>query len=424
MALLEVLRELSRAKRLTIRVAHIHHMIRAADADADLQFVRRYCGFLGIPFSSRRVDVPGRRARRGGSIEDAARTLRYGALEQMRAEQRMDIIATAHHADDQTETMLMRVARGTGVRGLAGILPRLAVPPVIRPLLRVTRAEIMAYLDDRRAPYRIDRTNEDIRLTRNAVRRVIIPRLLRSGERRLVTALPDLADVVRRFGIHVQRMVPLLPGQAPSRHGFVLVRISDLMALPPEVRRSYVGLLLSERGTELTRERIERALGLVTLPPGKRILFRTSDVQVFRDREHLAFGPMLVRSRTPVRLRHGGSASISGGIVRMARPSAPPARYNDGPNEAWVDAAKVRGTTLVRAWKAGDRMAPLGMRGRSKKVSDVLLDSRIPLYYKESVPVVTSGGRIVWVCGVRLDDRFKITPGTSRAIQLSYIPPA
>lgn len=108
----------------------------------------------------------------------------------------------------------------------------------------------------------------------------------------------------------------------------------------------------------------------------------------------------------------------------MARPSAPPARYNDGPNEAWVDAAKVRGTTLVRAWKAGDRMAPLGMRGRSKKVSDVLLDSRIPLYYKESVPVVTSGGRIVWVCGVRLDDRFKITPGTSRAIQLSYIPPA
>jgi len=118
----------------------------------------------------------------------------------------------------------------------------------------------------------------------------------------------------------------------------------------------------------------------------------------------------------------GGAVILPEATIRAGRPVPAPGRFPLDRSIAWVDAAKVTGGFQVRTWRAGDRLLPLGMQGRSKNVSDVLRDAYVPLYNKESIPVVTHRGRIVWVCGIRPDERFKITPKTLQAIQLSFHP--
>ena len=421
MALLEVLRELAGPMKLTIRVAHVHHMLRPGEADADRTFVRRYAGFTGLPWTTVRVDVPSRRRSRSESLEEAARALRYEALERLRVRTGMDVIATGHHADDQIETVLMRTLRGSEVRGAAGILPALRVPPVIRPLLAMTKREIMAYLDERRIPYREDSSNADVRLTRNAVRRHLIPQLVRHGEMPLLSALPAYAEVSRRFGTLLREV---FLGHAHERirtgAGNLLVPIATLTSLPTGLRRTFVAMCMSEMGIELTTDRILRVLGLVPMAPGKRIVFRSSDVQVFRDRQHLAFRRGLDGPKGDAILRPGSSAQFGPSEIVASRPGPVPQHFPADRNVAWVDASKVTGSFRIRVWRPGDRIRPLGMGGRTKNESDILQDARVPLYYKDAVPVVTHRGTIIWVCGVRPDERYKITPDTRLAIQLSY----
>lgn len=423
MALVEVMRELAPLKHLVIRIAHIHHMLRPLEADVDRTFVRTYARLVDIPYSSTRVDVPTRRKRRKESIEEAARHLRYAALERLRTRHGMNIIATGHHADDQVETVLMRVSRGSDVRGLAGILPRLGRPPVVRPLLFASRKEIMSYLAERRIPYRMDSTNEDLHLTRNWIRGELIPQLERYGDRPLLSSIPRFADAVRRFGAHLQDVVPLLlSSQTEARHGHLLVSIDALRTLGPGLVRSYVGMILTGMGVDLSRDRIERVLRLAALPTGRQLVFRAADVRVLRDRDHLVFGHTAGRSRVSAHLRAGGQAYVAGALIQAGQPGPPPRRFGQDRSVAWVDASQVGGGFVVRPWRPGDRFQPLGMKGRTKKVSDILRDAHVPLYYKESIPVVTHRGRIVWVCGIRPDERFRLTAGTKYAIQLTYHP--
>ncbi len=421
MALLEIMRELTAHRSVHIHCAHVHHMLRPDEADADQAFVRTYARLVGVACTAVRVNVPRRRKTHHESPEEAARALRYEALERIRRRTGMDVIATAHHADDQTETVIMRAMRGTDVRGLAGILPRLAVPPVIRPLLEIPRRTLQSYLAEGRIPYRHDTSNADVRLTRNRIRIEIIPRLMATHDRSMASAVPALATAARRFGASLGSMLPLLlASRTGTHHGEHLVGVEAIRALPPGVRRSYIGMLLSIIGVGLTTDRIMAVERLLTMKPGKRLEFRSSGVSVLRDRAHLVFGHQSGHSHPDVRLRPGGRATVEGGVIRATKPRRPPTRFERDQSIAWVDAALLQNGLRVRRWRAGDRFQPLGMGGQSKKVSDFLRDEHIPLYYRDSVPVVTHRGTIVWVCGLRPDERFRITPATKRAIQLSF----
>ncbi|MFC6646866.1 tRNA lysidine(34) synthetase TilS [Granulicella cerasi] len=260
---------------IELSAAHVHHGLRGAEADADEAFVRELCQRLGVPLTLVHVDTPARMADEGEGLEEAARNLRYEALRGLP----VDAIATAHHLDDQAETVLMKLLRGAWTEGLAGIAPEVQAdgPRTIRPLLRVRKAEILEFLEARGQAWREDSTNRDLSLTRNRVRHDLLP-VLRQFNPQIDALLAGMADVARDEEAYWQDQLPpllrqmVLPGK-PVRGGgrasstavgsaSCALEIERLKALPAAMRRRVLRAAVRGLGHRLTAEETAKILAL------------------------------------------------------------------------------------------------------------------------------------------------------------------
>ncbi len=269
---------------VVLSAAHVHHGLRGAEADADEEFVREVCGRLGVPLTVFRVDTAARMEAEGEGLEEAARTLRYEALRGLAVE----AIATAHTLDDQAETVVMKLLRGAWTEGLGGIAPVVerraesaerseGVPRIVRPLLRVRRAEIEAYLRDRGQEWREDESNRDVSLTRNRVRHELMP-VLREFNPGVDGLLAGMADVARdeeefwRGEVERTLRQVLLPGK-PVRGGgraastavgsaSCALEVERLRAMPAALRRRVVRAAVRGMGVRLTAEETAKLLAL------------------------------------------------------------------------------------------------------------------------------------------------------------------
>jgi len=273
---------------------HVHHGLRGDEADADLAFVEALCARLEVPLHVRHASVPDRvvRAREAGqpeTVEEAARNLRYELFRQLIAESHADSVLTAHTLDDQAETVLMKLLRGAWTEGLSGISPVVAVPHathpgrILRPLLGVRRADLMAFLESRNQGWRTDSTNADDTFTRNRIRHSVLP-LLREFNPAIDQALANLAELARedeaRWQSELSRIMPqlLLPGKpvrgggravstAPGESGAVALEIDRLRALNPALRRRVVRAAARQLGARLSFDETARLLALAGLLP-------------------------------------------------------------------------------------------------------------------------------------------------------------
>jgi tRNA(Ile)-lysidine synthase len=421
----QVLHQLAPSLGIKVLAAHIHHGIRGDEAEADLEAAAAFAKKLGLPFSFRRVNAPARVKAQGESLETAARELRYRALRVIAHEKGANRIATGHTRDDQAETVLMNLLRGSGSRGLGGIPP--VREEIIRPLLGVTRAEVEAYCRENKLPYQIDSTNAELTALRNQVRHRALP-LLRKLQPDITAALARLAEVLRAedevlselatstfhsldqgtgenvcFDLEEFRLLPLALQRRVLREGITLVK-GDLLDLSFE--RIEAALELSREGT--VGSVAELATNLVAELEYDRL-------RIGAPRKP-ARGQMLPRE-LPV---PGAVAIPEAGVSIAARPS----RATKPPAEASValmDAEQLTGPLIVRSWQPGDRFRPLGMRG-SMKLQDLLVNLKVPQAQRSRVLVATSGDRIIWVVGLRLSDEVKVTAKTRRTIRLEVIP--
>jgi tRNA(Ile)-lysidine synthase len=431
-ALLRILRELEAAGDVTVAgAAHLNHQLRGVDADEDERFCAALAAHLGVHFISERVDVAALAKAERRSVEDAARAARYAFFERASAERAADVIAVGHTKDDQAETFLLRLLRGAGPRGLAGIHPR--VGRVIRPLLEIERRTLRDYLADCRQPFREDASNSDVAIPRNRVRHELLP-LLRSR------FSPAIVDVLAREAVLARHDEQFLQEQA--------IKLADEIVLTDEaIRIDAVGLAAAPRAlssrvvlaalTEfagskpITSDHVERVLrlgegqavslpgqtavrvgGRIALRPGHRLLPSGHRPLGIDHRSDFAF---LLSIPGEVELGPQGLA------VRAEHLADPPARQRKWVGrgrEVGVAAGRVELPLAVRSRRAGDRFRPLGAPG-ARKLQDFFVDRKVPRTERDTVPlVVDRRDRIVWVVGESVAEEFRVTDPAQGVILL------
>lgn len=427
-ALLLILHELARQTRVRLTgVAHLHHHIRGASADEDAAFVARLAERLSLPLELAHDDVPARARRAGVSLELAGRHARLAFFDQLARGGR--VLALAHTRSDQAETVLLRLIRGAGPRGLAGMPPRSGHR--IRPLLEIGREELRDWLRARGEAWREDETNEDTTIARNFVRRVVMPRLDQlnpAAERALTRAArilgPD-ADLLDHLAdVESARLLRVEAAR-------VSVDMRELRRLPEALGRRVLrkACLTVAPGRTPGWEDTDALLRLRTgrLEVGDVRVEPFGDLAVLSNRARggdrraapMAFSVALTLD-VPGTIRHP-----SGWWELAAQgPMAPPATLDASPHGTRVvlDAAALGRHLTIRGWQPGDRVQPLGLGGR-KKLQDVFVDRKVPRDERASVPlVVDAQGRIAWVAGHVIGEAFRVTPRSEAVVVLTLRP--
>jgi tRNA(Ile)-lysidine synthase len=417
-ALLDVLRELAPSLRLSLECAHVHHGLRP-EADADARFVQDLCAALLVPCHVEHVIV--RREPPWDGLEAEARRARYRALAARARAVSAVRIATGHTADDQAETVLMRLLQGAGPRGLGGISPERG--SLIRPLLEIGRPEIVAHLVSRGLGWVEDATNRDVRFPRNRMRHAILPALGEAFGPRVVESLGRAAALCRG-------LVTDLEGRADSelarlaRRGpdGIVLPVADLGRLPAELAAELVLRAAVELGEGRPRRAAaHRAIRLLLRPGAPPRAVRTGGLSIERSGGWLRVGPSLLPALSPRRLDVPGSLALPEvGLRLIARAVARTPQFTlpREPRRVVFDADRLPPILWVRPRRAGDRFAPFGGPGE-RRLKSFLIDAGIPRWERTRIPLLEAAGDIIWVAGVRRGQAAPIRPETARILEMT-----
>ncbi len=420
-ALLTLLHELG----VTVVAAHLHHGMRP-EADQEADQCRSYAESLGIEFAMGRADVPAIAHDRGIGIEEAGRLARYEFFHRAARQFECAQIATGHTADDQAETVLLHLARGSGLRGLRGIPEER--DGIIRPLLRIGRAETRAFCAERGLWFHDDPANSDGQFSRVRVRTGVIPVLeaLQAGAvdriartSRLIAEEDSFLDSVA--AANLEPLEVQLNGELSflTRDVEVALQRVQFQSLPPVLARRSVRLVAGVLGADPEFDQVEAALEAVRLSGS--VTFSGGNVvwEVSGEMIHARILAVDAPFRYPVTLPGETFADEFGWFIRAQ--SAEPLPYPTGGLSQKLDARQVQGGLHFRSAEPGDRMEPLGLGG-SKKIHDLMADAKLTQAARRRLPVIWDMVGPVWVPGLAVADRVRISEATERAILLVFGP--
>ncbi|MHC4158681.1 MAG: tRNA lysidine(34) synthetase TilS [Planctomycetota bacterium] len=414
---------------------HLNHQLRGGEADADEEFVVKQAGDLKLSVITGRIDVRGYASERKLSIETAARQLRIEKLIDMAKANGCGWIATGHQKNDNAETVLQRLARGTGIRGLGGIWPVRDFGKgvsFVRPLLCVSRDEIVEYLQGRGLQWCQDRTNVDYSYRRNFIRHQLLPELQRDCSGSLIEQLSELAETARKFySLVCERAEKAWEESADFRGGILKVNLEvfrrEAAAVKVELVRRGLTAIGSGEG-DLTQKHYERILQLaeqneggkrIELPRGfvvqweydKLIFMRAGEL--FKAEEQTAKS---MQVEIPGQVRFGRYL-IEARVLEASECDIEKFRAEKNEFTEWFDLEKVKGPLAVRFRQAGDRFTPLGL-GEQKKVGKFLTAALVRQELRKKVLVVCDSEKIIWVWPIRISELVKLTNQTRKVVQL------
>lgn len=422
-ALLDLLRRLP----LKLAVAHLNHRLRGAASDGDEAFVAELASSRGIPCYRRSVDVARLASLERLTLEEAGRAARYRFFRETAAAIGATSIALAHHRDDQAETVLMRLLRGSGGSGLSAMAPSAGI--LKRPLLAVSRAELEEYLRERGLTWRTDESNCDTTLLRNSIRHELIPFL----ERYNPAVAERLADTARTLAADEELLqevtVRAFAECAERRAAAVSLDIEKLVRHPLALRMRLYRMALDEvRGLQrIARSHLEaldrlvhgeRPQGTLSLPGGTRVTRRYAILTVSAAPQPPDCGYELSVAG------EGRHLLPQGGILEVQRVPMPACIDAGSPSVAYFCAAAVPFPWLVRTFRPGDRFRPLGMQGE-QKVKDFFINNKVNHEERRRVPLIFSAGRLVWIGGYRMAEDAALrgeNRGVLRAEILNFTP--
>ena len=400
-ALLRLLCESRDRGEIRLSAAHMEHGIRGESSVLDCEFVKSLCLSLGVPLRVCSVNVPFEAEKAREGMETCARRLRYEFLRKTQKEIGADAIALAHHLNDQAETVLMHLLRGSGLVGAAGMRPRDG--EIVRPLLSFTRAEIRAYLSEIGQPFREDATNAVSDNPRNALRNEVFPRLasIYPGATQALNRFARLAAdedaCLARYADEFWR------SRARSYAGARILRLTpedDVCLVRRAIRRAMSGLDSDDV------ERARTAVGRAALSAGG---------EAWRIGDALYLLPPF-SAPEPVPVPSSGAAALSG-VCALSVAAAAPIPLKGNPFAQTLDDRALEGA-LLRTRREGDFIRPLGMGGRAKSLSDYLTDRKFPRPLRDRMPVVARGGEILWAIGAGISESARVD-GSRAARRLS-----
>ncbi|MHB1015339.1 MAG: tRNA lysidine(34) synthetase TilS [Desulfurivibrionaceae bacterium] len=441
MALLQALAQLAPMLDLFLVVAHADHGLRPEEAEAEARLVQEAARSLGLACECGRLAVRTCAREQGLSLEHAARNLRYEFLEEVAARYRATKIAVAHTADDQAEEILLRLIRGTGRAGLAG-MARLRDGLVVRPFLGIAKEEILGYLAAENIPYCLDSSNRERRYLRNRIRLDLLPYLEEHFN-------PNIGNSLRETAAILQAEEELLAGMASQAYAKVVtegggepaagltIQLANFLRQPLAIKRRILETACWRMGCRPLFRQIAQLLSLAeTGAEGAGL--------------HLARGLRVVKAEGRVRFCYPqghravrGNLSEAGGAISFSRELPGPGEYFledigsmvmfrvlDALPQGWevqvpttivCDADKVFFPLVVRSFREGDRFFPLGAPGR-KKVGDFFTDQKIPVVQRNRIPILADQEGIIAILGMRPDQRAAIGPRTERILAVSLHP--
>lgn len=419
--LLSFLNKFRRKFNIQLAAFHLNHKLRGSSADIDEKFCRKFCAQQNIKYFSRVKDVKAFAEKNKLSVEEAGRNLRYNYLNEICNKHRFEKIATAHIKDDNTETVLLNIIKGTGLTGMSGIPAKRQ--NIIRPLLCLTKDEVFDYLHKCKISYRIDESNLSDDYERNFIRNKIIP-LIKS---RLNPSVDDALFNSSAIFLSIKSLLDQIVNSeiksavSAGKNGLTihLDHISGIhYAILSEIIRAAV-----QKNLKVIPgySDIQKISGLFSKQSGTMIEL-SENLTALKNRTQIVIQKKVsVSSLKKTYLKIGDSIKLDGGQLSIKKADADRINHNSNKLTEYISADKIEGRICVRKWKPGDLFVPFGMKGR-KKLSDYLVDIKQSRIDKQNQLVLTDSKKIIWVVGKRLDNRFKINNKTKNILEISWKP--
>jgi tRNA(Ile)-lysidine synthase len=463
-ALLHLLLKLQRQLGVLLSVAHFNHQLRGKASDDDEKFVSKLAERYGLEFHVGRANVASKAKQQKLNLEDAARRARYGFFSELVKEGKVTQVAVAHTADDQAETVLAHILRGTGLAGLGGIHP--VSQHIVRPMLEIRRAALRVYLKEQKQPWREDATNRDTAKLRARIRKKLLPMVEKHFQPSTVEHLSALAQFARedeaRLEFTAEMRARIL---SKKTDGTIRIHVRELQCLPKrgKIKSSDVDPLLKLRTRSLTRRMVRHIVKQVKTRPGElgawhveavldlaeraesgKLLQLPGGVEVRRERDSLVFRAVgqsreTNAARTTGKQRPRGapkpgkefeySIDFSGSdtaievpclacIFRFTRIDWPAKRGETSSMGPVLDERALRLPLVLRNWRPGDRFRPAGHR-KAHKLKRLLYEKRVSRWEREGWPVLTSAGVLAWVRGFPLAAEFAVNEVTQAGIAIA-----
>ena len=389
-------------------IAHCNFSLRSMESDKDEEMVRKFASKHNISFYTTRFETKAYAKNSGLSVQMAARELRYKWFEEIRNQNRYDTIALAHNLNDNIETIIMNLIRGTGITGLTGMRP--VNNRIIRPLLYAKREEISAYCNRHGIIYREDKSNADTKYIRNKIRHLIIP-VLKEINPSVESTLNETAEIFTGINEIVTDYISGLRKSVSESHE-VLIKF-NISLLKPYLHNKAVMFELF-KPFSITSIPLNDLLNVIQGKTGGQLF--TGTHRIIKNRKEIIVSKVEATEKVFRVIENFQGFSNVPGIV-SARAVKITARFKipAEPFIACFDSDKIIFPLIIRKWKAGDHLYPLVMK-QKKKLSDYFIDNKYSRIDKENVLILESDGKIVWIIGDRIDNRFRITKSTKKAL--------
>lgn len=408
-----VLCELCYQAALSFSIAHCNFGLRGAESDRDQAFVQRLGEKYRVPVYIKKFNTERHGVLKKLSIQEAARELRYGWFEEVRNEKGAAFVLLAHHANDNVETVLMNLFRGTGLHGLTGMPERTGATHCLRPLLQHTRSEIEAFAKENALQWVEDSSNASSKYTRNFFRNEIIPAVRKAYPQAEAAVLATIERLKKTERLYQQSVDGVLKKLLVENGTEINIPIAKLLpfadtSLPYAVLKKF----------HFGEKQVTELLKLAESESGS--FMQNEHYRIIKHRRWFVVSPMHTLPTNTIIIEAGTKKAIlPHGTLELKIIEKEAFHLDKSPFVAQLDAQEIAFPLLVRRWKAGDYFYPLGLR-KKKKLARFFIDQKLSLSDKEQVWVVESRSRIVWVIGHRIDDRVKVTEHTKTVLQLRF----